>query len=339
VVDESGSTNRIRVTFDERLIGSSAMIAANYAITVSNSTNQVPVLSALYSSGLGSGSSVYLRVGTSNWNIGALTNYYLTVNRVRDLASNNIAPDSRIGVSRTRFRTVLDFSTLWRYQPTDIFGFEPNILARPWTSAQYVESGYWGQTGVPISFGQLNPPTLCFGLESHFTSSPTSLALFRAKFVCSSAEAAAGRLRFDFLIRNAAIFYLNGTEVVRMNLPLPPADLTNQAAAGCVTYFVMPPECGNFSIQVTNLVAGTNTLAVAVLGDYCLPAWTGSGASVAFALEGSAGTLETGPLPLETQPLLQIASESNNLARLWWVGSGYALETWTNFSWPIGTNL
>lgn len=336
VVDESGSTNRIRVLFSELLLPSSASRSSNYVITDFRSSNQVPVLSAFYSS-----SNVILQVGTSNWNIGALTNYYLTVNRVRDLASNNIAPDSRIGVSRTRYRTVLDFSTVWRYQPTDILGFEPNILARPWTSAQYVESAYWGQASVPFFFGHAEPlPTDCFGFEIYFPwNSPSALAMFRAKFVCSPAEAAAGRLRFDFLIRNAAIFYLNGTEIARIYLPPPPADLTNQAAAGCVNFIIPPPECGSFSTQVNNLLAGTNTLAVAVLGDYCLPAWTGSGASVAFALEGSAGLLETGPLPPEEQPLLQIVSGSDDTIRLWWAGSGYALETWTNFAWPTGTHV
>ena len=334
VVDESGSTNRIRVIFSEYLHSSSAGRSSNYVITDFRSANQVPVLSAIYSS-----SNVVLQVGASNWNVGALTNYYLTVNYVRDLASNNIAPDSRIGISRTRYRTVLDFSTVWRYQPTDVSGFEPNILARPWTSAQYVESGYWGQTGVPILFGQLNPWPTCLGGEIHLALGSTSPALFRARFVCSPAEAAAGRLRFGYEIRRAAIFYLNGTEVARMNLPFPPANLTNQAAAGCVTYIIPPPECGSFNTQVTNLLAGTNTLAVAVLGDYCLPAGNSAYSDIAFALEGAAGVLETGPLPPEEQPLLQIASESNNLVRLWWVGSGFALETWTNFAWPIGTNL
>ena len=335
VVDESGSTNRIRVTFSELLLSSSASRSSNYVITDFRSSHQVPVVSAFYSS-----SNVILQVGTSNWNVGALTNYYLTVNRVRDLASNNIAPDSRIGVSRVRYTNVLGFNTTWAYQPTDNYGFEPNILARPWTSAQYVESAYWGQARVPFFFGHAEPlPTDCFGFEIPFPRNPTSLALFRAKFVCSPAEAADGRLRFDFLIRNAAIVYLNGTEVVRMNLPWPPADLTNQAGASCVNFIIAPPECGSFTTQVTNLVPGTNTLAVAVLGDYCLPAGTGGGTSVAFALEGFAGTLETSPLPPEEQPLLQIASESNNTVRLWWAGSGYALETWTNFAWPTGTHL
>ena len=177
---------------------------------------------------------------------------------------------------------------------------------------------------MPFCFGGLTPEFVC-----EAAGPETSVALFRVRFVHTPGTNTADVLRFDYRVQSAAIFYLNGAELTRFNLCPAPAELTNQTPC-CVNYIIQPPTTGSAILQATNLVPGTNLLAVAVLSSYCLPPGVQFDRDVSFGLEISGADLETGPVPAENPSMLQIAREQDDTIRLTWTGSGYALESTTN---------
>src|SRR5205823_14612470 len=82
---------------------------------------------------------------------------------------------------------------------------------------------------------------------------------FRTKFVAPPGSGPSGALRFTHFIDDGAVFYLNGVEVNRFNIP-----------AGDITYTTVPsqplntPACVMNAVTITNLLTGTNLLAVEV---------------------------------------------------------------------------
>src|SRR5438128_2039397 len=82
-------------------------------------------------------------------------------------------------------------------------------------------------------------------------------AYFRANFVFKGDPAAAA-LRLNALIDDGAVFYLNGAEVLRVNMPTGPVTPSTPASIDVVN----PSVTRSLSIPSTSLLAGANVLAV-----------------------------------------------------------------------------
>jgi len=70
---------------------------------------------------------------------------------------------------------------------------------------------------------------------------------------------AGGTLMFTHLLDDGAIFYLNGAEIARYNMPVGPATASDPAL-----FAITNAACVLTSINTTNLLAGDNVLAVEV---------------------------------------------------------------------------
>ena len=82
---------------------------------------------------------------------------------------------------------------------------------------------------------------------------------FRTPFVFTGGTNSA-QLTLSPIVDDGAVYYLNGVEIYRQNLPAGEIRYTNFASAGVAT----PAFSGPFTVAVTNLLAGTNLLAVEV---------------------------------------------------------------------------
>jgi hypothetical protein len=258
-------------------------------------------------------------VGGSNWVIGGC--YYLTVNNVTDTKTNRIAPDSQVGVSWLGTTPAIQFSHYWRFH--DSAFFDPGLADTNWYACDFVES-FWWVDGVPCFYFGQSGAALCSGTPTTpigFQPEPT---LFRTWFNWpANLPTVNTTLRPRFAVDDGAIFYLNGVEVYRHNMPGGPLNSASKAAT-----IVGTPACvTNLSWPATNLVSGSNCFAVAVF-----QANNASDADTAFCFELNISYLETPLLPSQPEPILQIAPLVDDAVRLWWTGSGYALESSTNVS-------
>jgi hypothetical protein len=326
-------TNTINVFFNEAVsndvAGAGVRNTNNYTLAQLGTTNTVPILSILYSTALGA--LLYVDTADEDWIPGG--EYVLTVNHVRDIRGNVIAPDSQVPVSWPRLAKLLDSFDPWHFHNS--WFFDPDTLRTNWYACDFVEGPWWAEGRGPFCGGVFGtPPNPCLAIcqtETGFQPAPT---LFRTWFDWPENLSTAGvTLHPRFAVDDGAVFYLNGVEIYRRNMPEGPVTDTTRAA----TIIATPPACvTNLSLAVSNLVAGSNCLAVAVVQGN-----SPSDADLVFHLELDVRYLLTPVLPQPPEPILLMTPFDASLASLSWTGGGYALESATNLnfgsdSYPIG---
>jgi hypothetical protein len=134
------------------------------------------------------------------------------------------------------------------------------------------------------------------------------------------------------VVGDGAVFYLNGVEILRYNMPAAPAAIGYFANA--VTA-VAGAICTNAAVFVTNLATGTNTLAVEV---HQASNWY---QNVVFGLELTATFVPADPLPPQAIPELNLQRDADSVT-LSWNGGGYALQSSLNITgrWTeVQTNM
>jgi hypothetical protein len=326
-------SNTIDVLLSEPLNFATAQNTNNFTLIRIGNTNRIPILRAVYGTRLG----ILLTVDTTNADWAAQEDYVLTVNNVRDTRGNIIAPDSQIPVLRPLpTQPLLSANAIWSHHLG--YGLEPGIYDQPWERPDYVESPWWEHAAGPFceeitSELQETNWTACLGPCKSLEISGREPALFRTSFFWPTNLASVG-LFITTEADDAMIVYLNGREIWRNKLS--PQITRLSASPGFDIIWEFPPGCMvNQFLFVTNLLSGTNWLAVGVV-----KALVGNNVE-AFAFELAGGVFRAPALPNLPPPTLNVAQLESGSARLWWSGYGYALESVTNLtgdsnSHPLG---
>jgi hypothetical protein len=328
VVQETGATNQIFVQFSEILFSgflpnSPTTNLLNYRLTPCGSSDEVDILQVVQS-----GTRIRLTVAGAHWVIGGC--YYLTVNNITDASTNRIAPDSQIGVSWLHSTPVMDSTQRWRFH--DSAFFEPGVADTNWFASDFVESFWWVDGTSCFYFGQ-SGATLCNGTAVTPVAYQPEPTLFRTWFDWpTNLPTANTTLRPRFAADDGAVFYLNGVEIYRHNMPEGALNSNSKASTIVATAFCVT----NLSWPVTNLLAGSNCFAAAVF-----QANNAIDADTAFCFELNASYLQTPLIASQPEPTLAISPVNMDAVRLWWTGGGYALESTTNLtdnsaSYPVG---
>jgi hypothetical protein len=319
-------SNTINVLFSEDVSAISARNTNNYTVTRLGTTNTVHILSALHSTALG----VLLIVDASDpdWIPGG--DYVLAISNVTDTRGNVIAPDSRVAVSWLQTTNVIHDA--WRFHNSWIF--DPYPIATNWYACDFIEGSWWADGHGCFYFGPSQEITFCgetvWVTPTGFQPEPV---LFRTSFDWpTSLPTTDVVLRPRFVVDDGAVFYLNGVEIARYNMPGGPISETTRAAT-----IIATPLCfTNVAWTVTNLVSGSNCLAVGVF-----QAANATDADVTFCFELDARYPVTPALALEPAPALTATPQGADQLRLSWTGHGYALESATSLSlgstsYPVG---
>lgn len=220
--------------------------------------------------------------------------------------------------------------TLSSVVSTQIFGLTKswtytsnNVTAANWTAAGYNDSGWMGSGSG-----------LLYVLENSTSVSPKNTAMpplsgttiprtysFRTHFNFSG-SIAGGSLIFSNYVDDGAVFYLNGVEIYRLRMPLPPTNITYATAAIGVPCTGTPQQgdalttCPDvFGISgnlLTNLLQGDNVLAVEV-HNYS------TGADLVF------GTALIANTPPAVETWLHLWMEDGQ-GTLFWNANGFTLQ-------------
>jgi len=262
--------NTINVHFDDVLIESTARNTNNYQlISATNSNIRIPILTIAYNGSISTGVRLSVEGTNANWNP---TNgsYYLIVNNVADLRSNNIAPNSVIGVSSIFTTNLTQISDYWYFHTSA--AFDPDIYSLDWSSSNYFghvtpPASFWWGNDQGILYAQQGPtPALCAGDSLagtiDYQASPT---LFRRDFTVPAGLPANGQFRLRYIVDDGLILYLNGVRIYGDNAPAGPVTDATRAsteigAANCTTNLI-PVSALNIG---TSNKLGTNVLAAAV---------------------------------------------------------------------------
>jgi hypothetical protein len=151
---------------------------------------------------------------------------------------------------------------------------------------------------------------------------------FRAPFVFSGGTNAA-QLMLRSIIDDGAVYYLNGTEIFRQNMPTGAVSYATFSSAGVAT----PAYSGPFAVPVTNLISGTNLLAVEVHQFTTNPI----AADMAFGVEIATLGQLTPAQPARESPdsWIELFNRSTNAVDL----TGWRLDEGIDFRFAPGTGI
>ena len=310
----SSNFDSVLVRFSERI---SAATATN--ISLYNITNQAGHNLQIIEATMVDAVTVRLLTAQPS----ASEQYVLRVSGMQDMsrASNLMVPNAGVIIGRT-FQLVnfdhTDETSLWRFYSVDMS--DRPELDNAWKTCDYVEfmnplegweEGYGliGRLAGVVSLpAQLRTPAPMGG--SGFVYA-LPCYYFRIKFNFRDSPTGA-RLQLRHIIDDGAVFYLNGQEFGRFNIG--PGAVACAAMASSV---VDAAIVGPFTFSATNLVSGTNVLAVEVHQN-------GSASSdIVFGAELTAITASV--VLTDHIPRLGILL-TNGEARLNWTVPGYTLE-------------
>ncbi len=156
--------------------------------------------------------------------------------------------------------SLVSLTNVWRFFTN---GVEPAVN---WTSLDYDEAGWQGQG--PALLGRIRSTGGAFLPEPVMT--PLGVANvapgkftyhFRTSFILSAVPAFTS-LQISNVVDDGAVFYLNGLEVARFNMPAGPVATNTPAANNLLDAVWASPSPSTLS--VTNLQVGMNVLAVEI---------------------------------------------------------------------------
>ena len=327
-----GVTNRILIRWSELLNSATATLTNNYTVRMFPATNIViPVLSVLYSPLAG---GTILNIDTNGQWFVCRSNYYITVNNVRDTAGNVVAPNSQVALGCASVTNVIPAFWNWSFNPNYAFG-DPATDIPAWYTTNYVENGNWGVPS-PAVFGydSFNPVLVtCIGQEQTRVQVEASATGGRPVYFRTTFNwpfpAQVAELRLRSVIDDGLALYLNGNEIYRYNIPAAPTILNGDTRALST---VADGDCRTNTIPGTHTIRpGLNYLAAAVYQDN-LTTGTEAG-DLTFALELDTVAFIVGGLPTNPPPLINWTrsggpNKTNMIAS--WSGYGWAWECTTN---------
>lgn len=274
----SERTNTVKIVFDTPLLAVnepsnpvydySARNVLNYTVTTvdsfGNNANPVPVTEVVNVAN----QVVYLRVGVT-WD--KQTNYILNINRVADLnGTNSIAPNTSIPIQIERTSAAIPFASdgwRWNGQAMDQEAFD-FYVATNWMAFDYNDDPYlppygWSE-GIAMFWADSYFPSTTYSnctVAGSLVSQGSPVHYFRKAFAWSTNVAATVTAILNYVVDDGAVFYLNGQEIGRFNMPGGTPAWSTLASSS-----VFDPMCRALTNTQAGLVLkhGTNVLAVEV---------------------------------------------------------------------------
>jgi len=182
--------------------------------------------------------------------------------------------------------TVVPIAGAWRFNDAG------SDLGSAWRTPDYDDSAWTSGAGLLA----LNPGILPAAINTPLAAGHTTY-YFRTAFTFSGATSNLS-ISLRPVVDDGAVFYLNGTEIYRLNMPTGAVSHTTSASGpvGNAVYV------GPITLSATNLVHGVNVLAVEVHQFTSAPVSSGvvlTGGGLALAEEGPVGA--TAPMNLARQ--------------------------------------
>lgn len=303
VLSAVASTNMttITLTFSEPLEPFSAQDAANYVIA--------PV---------GGGAALdIMNVILQNWTNVIITTTPMQSGVVYEITINGVADTSEAANTLMNYKQKVLATTFimpvwvnWKY---DNSGTD---LDAEWYSLQYSDAGWQSggallglETGTFVDNNPINTPIPL----TNYTGTVVTTFYFRTWFVFPY-KTEGVKLAFMHAIDDGAIFYVNGREVYRVNMPSGAVNAHTFASSSTdVSDYTVSPF-----IEITNLVSGPNLLAVEVHQG----AATSSDVLFGTAVLAQLSDFE---IVFVESPRLNIKSEANDII-LEWTAQGFKVQ-------------
>jgi hypothetical protein len=258
-VPSTARSNWVDLRFDEVLVGSLATNVTNFAIislggTCTNLTitNVVTISSA----------AVSLRL---NEVPDRTCNYVVCAYNMQD-TNGFITPSYCIGLSFTATNQVFDFGELWRWNENQWLVGSTDPTNGPggisWTHINYPDNPasnfLWTEGNAPLREDLQFNGTMCETNNGNNLSRTPITSYMKKRFTVSTNFPAGANLLLRYQIDDGAVFYLNGNEIHRVNMPAGTPNYSTYASSS------VDGTCSSVILagRGTNLIRGQNVMAV-----------------------------------------------------------------------------
>jgi hypothetical protein len=300
---------RVIVQFDETISPQSATNRANYSLMILGTTNTIPITNAQYALDR-------VRVW-ANQALNPRTNYALCIANVFDLRTNALVPNPTcLPVLFETVSNAVSMGEVWRYNDIELGPLPTNWMALDYNDDPNTPPYHWAEARA--AFANLHSPGFqpCSPVRTFLSLGPITY-YFRTRFFVSREYPTNSAFRLRHMVDDGAVFYLNGREIYRRNMPPDPITYTTRPLAS-----VGDAQCVTVSLEGVRPVVGTNVLAVEV-HQVNEPI-----ADVAFDTEATIDFLRGPELPALR------AVSTNGQAVFTWEGAGWRLQSSEAISGP-----
>ena len=302
LVDADGTlgSNKVFVTFSERILATNATNIANYKIT-----NTLGGILTISSAVFTNGTNVILTTTAAR---STTANYILIVNGIRDVSPSNnlIATNSMIPISQ--FATIIDFAANWTFYNND-FGppYAPPGTNGAWRVLNYDDgnTSAWGAGLAALAFDGNNNLDISVPIRTGLSYGAKTF-YFRNKFNFAAAVAGS-KLYLRHLVDAGAVFYLNDQEVTRTNMPA--GTITEDTFA--LTEPGSPATSEPIELPISALIPGSN-IFFAEVHMSSLDFATDDDVVFAAELMARVQSLLVGPVFITSQPQSRTVGEGSN---------------------------
>lgn len=293
LVSADGSTNAasILATFSEPVSAASATNALNYTLT-NTAGGTLAILKVVRLS------ATNVLLATEPRNVGA--NYLLLCTGIEDISPQaNTVPVNSVVPVTSSIALVTFFSHYRFYNPYPPYD-DPNVDTN-WNQPGFVVPESWGDNQNEPGAFWVGQGTWSVPKGKQLSQSPAFANYFIAHFDYAGSPVGV-ELELRHLVDSGAVFYLNGAEILRTNLPAGPIDpgtpaypqITNATLSG---FTKLPPGLlrsgrNTFAVELRSATANENTLVFAA------------------ELRGRVPSLATGPIVIFRQPQSQVGFEN-----------------------------
>jgi hypothetical protein len=248
VIPDGGFLHRLIIEFDEPVLESSTTNAASYSLRILGTTDTIPITNVNYT-------ATRVRVWVDHL-LDPKADYLLRVADAADTKTNVLFPNPLwVPVGYSGVSNLVSMGETWRFNDSELDQIDSDWKTLAYDDDPTTPPHHWNEARAAFAYPQRSEVGPCFAPGTTLAGGTTT-SYFRKRFVVSRDYGANSRLILRYLIDDGAVFYLNGQEIHRRNLPEGSIDHWTRALGS-----VIQVECRWLYVPIS-LVIGTNILAV-----------------------------------------------------------------------------
>ena len=310
VVLDTTNMSRVIIQFDEFMSQQSATNRANYSLVVLGTTNTIPITNAQFAVDR-------VRVW-ANQTLNPAMNYALCIANVSDQNTNVIAPNPTcVAVLFPTVSNAVTMGEVWRYNDIQLGPLPTNWMTMDYNDDPDTPPYHWAEGRAAFAFSHSASFQPCSPVRTFLSLGPVTY-YFRKRFFIQRDYPTNAVFALRHLVDDGAVFYLNGQEIYRRNMPSGPIDYNTRPPA-----LVGDAQCITVALEGVRPVVGQNILAVEVhqVSEPVI-------ADAAFDMEAGIQFLRGPDLPALR------AVSTNGQAVFTWEGGGWRLQSAQAVSGP-----
>lgn len=309
ITQDGTNLHRLIVHYDEPVLRLTATNHANYSLHVLGTTNTIAITNANYAIDR-------IRLWLSD-SLNPSVGYLLCIANVHDTKTNLIVPSPTCApVLFPSTSNAVSMGEVWRFNDVELGPLPPNWVTLNYNDDPNTPPYHWAESSAAFARSHNTGFDPCSPIQTSLSLGPVTY-YFRKRFFSPREYPSTAVFTLRHMVDDGAVFYLNGREIYRVNMPAGPVEYNTRASVS-----INNALCVEVALEGVRPVVGTNILAVEVHQSL------ETIVDVVFDTEANIDFLRAPELPR----LHSVVAGSETAIA--WDGDGWRLQSATNISGP-----